>query len=222
MADAPRDSFTKEDYVKFLIGLAVVAFLTAFVAFASSNGAKAPEAAGSNLPSVNIESGDTLEIAGAPGETVNFTIGVRIVTEGAWRSADGLHVTIAGKEYLVLAPRDEEWGNTLPFDSRGTGDRELDAQFVVPGDAKVGETLEGELGGSVTVAQYNQGGFENVAVRPQNPVKVRVVTNDESAALSAGRANALKREGDIELYVAIAAAVVLVLSVFGAWWIARK
>lgn len=223
MAAADSGEFTNEDYAKGLIGLAVFFGVVAYVCFAGWNGTRFPQAVGTNVPSVNIESADKLELAGAPGESIKFVIGVQMIGLDTWRTATGIHVTIGGKDYEVFAPREKDWGKELTVDLRQNEDQRLDAKVVVPQDAKVGQTLQGKLGGTMTVAKISSsGGFENVAVKPTNPVTIRVVSKEESAKLVADRENARTGAGSIELYIAIAAVALVPVCIFFARRLSKK
>jgi len=182
------------------------------------------EKAGNNLPKVDIETNNTLELAGAPGETVEFFVTRRMLGDTRWRSPEGIDIVLEGQSQQVIEPRDKEWGESLSRGRNQSNDpADIKGRLRIGNAAEVGSVLRGAFAGEMTVAMMSSSdGFDNVTQGVNNPVQLRVVSQAKSSDLRAERERSGMRMAVIATYVAGTMALIIVVSAIGAWLLLRR
>jgi hypothetical protein len=159
-------------------------------------------------PSLNIDRNtDVLSLDGKPGETVDFDIHFNPLDEQYWRSSSGVSIVMDGQSQLVVAERDQKWPDTITVSSSTKQLATIPAKFVIPQNATVGQTFRGQFEGVITYPTAESGGFITKEVQIRNPVELRIVATGSYA-------ESRRQLAVTELYVAIAAAIVMLLGLF--------
>ena len=157
-------------------------------------------------PSLNIDrTTDVLSLVGKPGETVDFDIHFNPLDEQYWRSSSGVDIVINGQKQSVVTMRDQQWPETITVNSNTKQLTTIPAKYAISPDAKVGENFTGQLERTISYPTAGNGGFRTNEVQLHNSVELQIVA-------VGGYAESRRKVAATELWIAIAAGIVMLMS----------
>ena len=189
----------------------VILLMAAIGAFYSNNDAKVA------TRTVVDPTGGVLDLTGAPGDKLRFTI-QRNSVKGEWASEEGLTLILDGQSSLLVEPRKKRWGETIAYSAERTDhDYKINSSIIVPSSATPGETIGGRITGDILRPSSSGSGFRDTSDTVSISITIAVVTPGVAAANQPGDYEKSILIRNISLSVGGAAVIVILVSYLLQW-----
>ena len=166
----------------------VILLMAAISAFYANNDAKvatrtivSPSGVVTGLDSGTRQAERGLNLEGAPGDKLRFTI-QRDSVKGEWATEKGLTMTLDGDSTLLVKPRKKRWGDSIAYSARRTDhDYKINTSITVASTAHPGETLQGRITGKILRPSGGSSGFSDTSDTVNIPIEIDVVSAEAAS-----------------------------------------